>query len=621
MHLILDFGQIITLNNKNMATWNYLVDIWIQEQTATQAKWEAPYFLDINNLTAPKINTSDTPEYEKWGLQNQEELDLMKYVKETWWTAEDFTFVLEDFRTKTEPDFTNVLETPKEEWALATFWWWVENIVWWAISQAPSILKNVAWFATDVADFMLPLDNILEVVTWAEKWTTLFDLWWLADQFRADWIESKEQLQSVLWTDPEAFTTKIWEFWAEVLSLFIPWWQAGLATKFPKLAESIPVLTKWLTNLELKAPKVFNTLKNTLQSSLKWAEDLWKFEIVSEWEVTPTWLAIWAVAWPLLTWIWAAWKWIINKFWWARSVDEVAWNILQPTWKFGSLNFEWAKQWLVSAINKLTWKEVKTIADYKTLSTTLNKEKAEVFKPLKEWLDKIKTEYKDTSVTQAIDWLVSVLEWQPWKKFTKLLDEVKLLSEKNANKWLTLSEIQRVKLLHTQNNKLFTETWKDAAWVSSEALREVRKDLKKLIEDKAKAEWFKDVAKINTEYSNLLDAENLIQVQLWRLTNFLGREWKQSFLQNVTEFAMNLPWIKQWLKQPLETIFKNIWASLKAWKIDPIRVEEQLPSLLKELRAAWIPEKEIWTIMQNMVNTLKLLTWIWAKEILDINKE
>jgi hypothetical protein len=84
---------------------------------------------------------------------------------------------------------------------------------------------------------------------------------------------------------------------------------------------------------------------------------------------------------------------------------------------------------------------------------------------------------------------------------------------------------------------------------------------------------------------------------------------------------MNLPWIKQWLKQPLETIFKNIWASLKAWKIDPIRVEEQLPSLLKELRAAWIPEKEIWTIMQNMVNTLKLLTWIWAKEILDINKE
>jgi hypothetical protein len=25
--------------------------------------------------------------------------------------------------------------------------------------------------------------------------------------------------------------------------------------------------------------------------------------------------------------------------------------------------------------------------------------------------------------------------------------------------------------------------------------------------------------------------------------------------------------------------------------------------------------------MQNIVNTLKLLTWIWAKEILDINKE
>jgi ABC-type nickel/cobalt efflux system permease component RcnA len=58
---------------------------------------------------------------------------------------------------------------------------------------------------------------------------------------------------------------------------------------------------------------------------------------------------------------------------------------------------------LVNAVNKLTNKEVKTITDYKKLSTLINKEKKEVFKPLTEELSKITKQYKDTSVDEAIE--------------------------------------------------------------------------------------------------------------------------------------------------------------------------------------------------------------------------
>lgn len=580
-----------------MATWNFLIDTGIQEQVASMEQ-PAPYLQEIQNLTKPREQAESEIDLAGFGLQNMEEYQLMVDVKEQWWSWDDFRELLERSRQQEWPQWDKEQEKEIEEevWFLETFREWTEDVIGGAISSVPSIIWNTFGFLADVI--------------------TPKEFEWLWEHFRESWIKDTKWLQNLLWVNPESFATDVWEFWAEVWSLFIPWWQAKLATKFPQAVDKIQRLWTAINNIWQKAPKLFNVLK----SSISGATDLAKFWIVSEWEVKQEDLLIWAIWWPVLTLWWKLGKWIIEKFWGARNVNEVAWNILQPTWKFGSLNFESAKQWLVQATKKLGNAEIKTIKDYKTLSNTIKSEKTKVFKPLTEWLNKIDKTYKDSSVTEALDWLLWVLKQQPSKKFKTITNEIQALSEKSVNKWLTLNEIQRVKQLHTQNNRLFTDTGKEAGWVSSEALREVRKDIKVLIEEKASAEWFKDVAKINTEYSNLLDAENLIQVQLWRLTNFLWREWKQSFLQNITEFALNLPWVKQWFKQPLETVFKNLWTSLKAWKIDPIRVEQQLPALLKELRASNIPEKAISSIMQNIVNTMKLLSWIWAKEILEINK-
>ena len=100
-----------------MATGNFLIDTWLQEQVSTQAwfTWEAPYLQEVQNITQEPSVSEEQPEFEIWGLQSQEELDLMKYVKETWWTAEDFTEVLEDFRGKTRPELPEQVQVQWEE--------------------------------------------------------------------------------------------------------------------------------------------------------------------------------------------------------------------------------------------------------------------------------------------------------------------------------------------------------------------------------------------------------------------------------------------------------------------------------------------------------------------------
>lgn len=581
-----------------MATWNFLVDAGLQEQRFTPMNkfTPAPYLQDMKNITKKAPVKKQEPEYKKWGLESQEEFDLMKAVKTQWGSAEDFTFVLEDFRAKYETGKVQPVESLQEDnQILESTVQWGENFIWGAVSNVPNIIWNTFGFLADVVT--------------PKEYEGLWDF------FRESWVRDKESLQEVLWVDPDAFTTKVWEFGSEIATLFIPWGQAKLAAKFPQATDKIADIAKAVDNLWENSPKVYNAIKWIVQSSTKWATEVGKFEAVSEWEVTSWDLALWAVANPLIQGVGAGVKGIINKFGWARTVEEVAGNILQPTWKYGALNFESAKEGLKKAMIKLGKDEINGVKDYKSLSSTLKKEQDILFTPLKEGLEKTTGTFKDDSVTDALVWLSEILSKQPWKKFKALSSEVDTLLKKNAEQGLSLPEIQRLKILHTQNNRLFTETGKETSWVSSEALREVRKDLKLLIEKEAAEQWFDDVARINSEYANLLDAQGLIETQINRLTNYLWREGKQTFLQNVAEFVTELPWVKQAITQPMQTVFGRVFKTLRAWKINPIEVEKQLPSLIKELRAAGVPEEAIEQTLQNIVKTVSL---IWANEAKDL---
>ena len=260
-----------------MATWNFLVDMGFQEQLATPVN-QAPYQNTVDSAVRPVWNLPQKAEQEidlaKFGLQNQQEYELMVSVKEQWGTAEDFRFILEKEREKQKVAFK---ESISEPWvvteALDIAKPVVEapgRVVWAGISQLPSIVSNVWGFFIGK-----PIDFLLEKV-WVDAPS-------LEEQFKKDGLETKEKFQEVLGIDPDDFTTDVWEFWAEIGSLFVPGGQAGLTAKFPQLSSKIAWLWSVIEKLSTKAPRTFNVLR----SALTWAKEVGKFEVVSEWEVTP----------------------------------------------------------------------------------------------------------------------------------------------------------------------------------------------------------------------------------------------------------------------------------------------------------------------------------------------
>ena len=142
-------------------------------------------------------------------------------------------------------------------------------------ANIPNIWLNILWFAADV---LTPKESE-----------------WLWDTLRELWTTTRENIQEFFWVDPESFWAKTWEFWSELATFFIPWWQSKLITKFPQASNKIRQIGQTIDKIWQKAPRLFNVLK----SAAKWAAWVWAFEVVSEWEITPTWLAIWAVAWPI----------------------------------------------------------------------------------------------------------------------------------------------------------------------------------------------------------------------------------------------------------------------------------------------------------------------------------
>lgn len=144
--------------------------------------------------------------------------------------------------------YNDIVQQP-EQWLVQNFNQWVWNIIWWATSQLPNIVSNIGWFFIGK-----PVDYLLE-----KAWINAPSL---EEQLKKDWLESKQAFQQKLWVNPDDFTTQIWEFGWEVWSLFIPWWQSKLISKFPQAADKIKKLSTTLNTLSTKAPKTYALLKS-----------------------------------------------------------------------------------------------------------------------------------------------------------------------------------------------------------------------------------------------------------------------------------------------------------------------------------------------------------------------
>jgi hypothetical protein len=118
-----------------MATWNFLVDIWLQEQVTTEAPaWtfanQAPYLQDIENTLQPTLNVPEIAEQEidlaSFGLHNMEEYQMMVDIKEQWGSEEDFNEILTQVRWDKVTQITEAEEVEVTEEDIQWFDIWVK---------------------------------------------------------------------------------------------------------------------------------------------------------------------------------------------------------------------------------------------------------------------------------------------------------------------------------------------------------------------------------------------------------------------------------------------------------------------------------------------------------------
>lgn len=521
-----------------------------------------------------------------------------------------------------------------EEFIGWEFEWWVDVEEWETISKQ-------AW-------------DVWELFEWA-TWPAIWDVFWLREtEFWKDIKEKFWDIPSTISTLEEwVEKTIVWtlESWKQVFEWLARAWsrktfefanfirvklgkeplteEQGRKLQWPagwldtKIQEDL--LDIWQGSLSLWFTSVFpwsTVAINTITETKWWEEIFWLLStVIGKWGKVVNklpWLQEFRASlpeerkldfdnfvWQIAT-LWVT-KWITKWVWKLlkirdRSVIEIWANILKPTPKT-PLDFDSWVKWL-----QQLW-DIKP-KSFKELIKIIETKQKKDFPALKKWLENAQKNVKlikDVSVLQALEWLGLVLEKQWWKKFTKIRDRVEELTTKHESIWLTLVELQELKWLHTRHQDLFTELWAEKTWMSNQWLLEIRKDIKILIEQEALKWWFSKVKEINTKFWELQDAVQFVKLQEWSLKSYLWRQGKQSLLQDTVSFALELPWVKQWFTQPVQTAFWKLSRWLREWKVNPIEVQQQLPALFKELRKAWVSE---WTIIKINNNIIDKLVWI-----------
>ena len=379
---------------------------------------------------------------------NEIEQNIVKSIKEQGWSRDDVISILNKYRMKQKDQaskqFKGIEEeaqaglenrvTPtsqlnwweKEKWSIETIqtewiwaWWemfkeWIDNIVWWAISQTPEIVWDTAWFFANILwsealKYSSPFSYWLNTLDKIAQKKGLPTLW---EHLKQQWIETKEKMQEFFWVEADKMTTKIWEFWSEVAALMTPaWWY--------KITEKIIEKSPKLMKLAEEFPKLFAFLK----SSIWWAEEMSKFWIVSEWDITWQDVLTWAVWWPVVD---VIWKWLTSL--WKKIYDsayrptkqEAEAIFYEMSWKLKNRkstraetafdkNIAWTQTWIwvkwVKEAQKIWQKDIQPIID--KAQTQINKRN--LFAKIQESINKTADPWRRADLQKGLDTLKK--EW------------------------------------------------------------------------------------------------------------------------------------------------------------------------------------------------------------------
>jgi hypothetical protein len=207
------------------------------------------------------------------------------------------------------------------------------------------------------------------------------------------------------------------------------------------------------------------------------------------------------------------------------------------------------------------------------------------------------TEYEQSVAKKALQNMYDDLAKTPWLE-DKADDIAKLLKKEKY----TLSELDRIKSTMDDMYNLYTQAWWETAWLKAEWLRNIRRDLRKFIEDKATEEWLWNIKMINNE----------ISVARW-LRDWISRKDSADAAREMLSIfsKWTVGWSMLWLSG--QWPFDN---NTPAWKIGNFIVwalawQFLFSTKAKTTLASWINKLSWWTKKE----LIRYITSEWAEKL------
>lgn len=451
---------------------------------------------------------------------------------------------------------------------------WFTNIVWWAYD-------SVTWIPRFIAN------NAADAIWWTAK-----QLW--ADEEKTDALvqDYKDYLANEwsgksLWANTDSLTYKwskmVWDL-AQTFAYGSLWWAALQWTKVWQLTNTVK--NSWL-------------LGKSLVWAAEWATDMWIYSVVADSELPSTWdLAVWWVLWAAFPMAWAAYKWAkwMVKSGAIKMADELIWSINHLS-KAQERNF---KQMIWEKSGK--WLNDRWIDSWEKLIEYFRSSRNKVDEAL------AAIDWRFTS-DELTDVLNDSVRFAIRTKDKEFLNRLKELYAKNAEWWLTMSEINEVKRYFERNNK-FTYLTKGTG---EQAKRATNMDtaLRKWQQKVAEENWFNNLAELNKETQAAKHLLNNAYDMKWTASNnpivltdwivlaekWLTLEWLSSIvakrIADTARFRSKAANILNWIGKH-ETIPEKV-ADLK--EISRINDEKELNAWLKQQEEeynAYLKSKWVW---------------------------
>lgn len=477
---------------------------------------------------------------------------------------------------KTLLENSDWLANPTAQWKAKynPKWNFISNIVWWAYDSATWIPRFIA-------------NNVADAIWWTAKqfWADENNVDALVQNYK-DYLDSDWSWRS-LWANTDSFTYK----WSKLL------WDLGQTFAYWALGWSALQWTKvW---------QVMNTVKNSWMAgrmavwAAEWAADMWVYSVVADSEL-PSWtdLAVWATLWAAFPVLWAAYKWTKSmiKSGAVKMADELIWSInhLSKTQekKFTQMIWEKSGKWLNDR-----W-----IDSWEKLIEYFRASKNKV----DEALAAIDWRFTSEELTDVLNDSVRFAKKTKDKEF---LNKLIGLRNKNAEWWLTMSEINEVKRYFERNNKftyLTKGTWEQAKRATNmdTALREWQQKV-------AEENWFNNLAELNKETQaakHLLD--NSYDMK-WTLSNnpIVLTDWIV-----LAEKWITLDWLSEVVAKRISDTprFRRNTANILNWIGKHETIPEKLADLSEISRINSEKELNAWLKQQEAeYNAYLKSKWVW----------